>query len=289
MLHNILILLIVFIFFAEYLFPVKSIWQKIGIKFKVFGEWFFKYENKLYSKKEDWIEGKEIKLKLNNFFARVLFFSVATIVVILLEIFWELGFKGISNKFEQSNFATWAEVNIKKLPNWAVLILFGLPFIGMEVIGLIAVATFISGHIWFGIGLYLFKVLFFIPVHFILHVGEEQLLQIKWFARRYNILKAVLEWFKKSQSYVKVHNISETISAYIRAVKNLFFNAVTHMRKAFEGEDILSPECEAVRQEILAKERPAKYLYKKFFDCVNSHIEEEKRKIDKKKGEKHAK
>ena len=285
--HLWIIILLVVLLFGEYIPFTKVLWQKIGLKLKAFGEWFFEYENKLYPQKEQWQEGVKVKLRLNNFFARILFFSVATIVVILLEIFWELGFKGVSRKFQQSKFATWAEQKIKQLPNWAVLVLFGAPFIAMEMLGIIAVATLASGHIWLGIGMYLFKVLFFIPVHFVLHVGEEQLMQIAWFKRRYDMVIAVLEWFKKSQSYVKVHNISETIGAYIRAVKTLFFNAVIHMKKAFEGEDILSPECEAIRQEIIANKKPKKVDFERFFDCVNSHIEAEKEKMQKGRKEKH--
>jgi hypothetical protein len=277
--HELLLVILVLFLFAEYILPLDVFWKNIGLKFKTFGEWFFEYENKLYSIKEEWQEDKEVKLKLNNFFARILFFSVATIVVILLEIFWELGFKTVSNQFSQSKFASWAEKQIKALPNWVVLILFGAPFIAMELLGVIAVTTILSGHVYFGILLYLFKVLFFIPVHFVLHVGEEQLMQIAWFKRRYDIIKAVLDWFKKSQSYVKVHNISETIAAYIRAVKDLFFNAIAHMKKAFEGEDILSEECEQIRQEILkiqkeTGKRVNKEFYVKLFDCINNHIEE---------------
>jgi hypothetical protein len=281
MLHNIIIGLLVVVLFAEYILPIKDIWKRVGFKFKAFGEWFFEYENQLYSIKEEWEEGKEVKLKLNNFFARIIFFSAATIVVILLEIFWELGFKGVSNKFKKSKFAAWAEKKIKTLPNWAVLILFGAPFIAMELLGIIAVATMLSGHVFLGITLYLFKVLFFIPVHFVLHVGEEQLMQIAWFRRRYNIIKAVLDWFKKSQSYVKVHNISETIAAYIRAVKDLFLKAVIHMKKAFEGEDILSEECEQIRQEILKIQKETgkeakKRIYVELFKCINKHISKAK-------------
>jgi len=272
---------ILILFLGEYIPYTKLLWQKIGLKLKRFGEWFLEtYENRLYSVKESWSENKKIELQLNNIFARILFFTLSAFVVIFLEIFWELGFKGITKSLEKSRMAHYAEIKIKAMPNWVVLALFGAPFIFMELIGIFALGAFVSGHIWIGIGLYLFKVLFFIPVHFVLHVGEAQLMAIPWFKRRYDIVVATLNWFKKSQSYVKIHNISETLRAYILAFKNRFIQTIILLKKAFEHDDILSPECEAVRLEIVASSQDKKeQLYKKFFDCVNNHIKNKSESI----------
>ena len=268
------------LFFGEYIPFTGWLWRKVGLKLKAFGEWFLSsYENRLYGDKEEWIEGKKVHLKLNNIFARILFFTFSAIVVIFLEIFWELGFKGLTRTLERSGIAHWSEVRIKKMPSWAVLALFGAPFIFMELIGIFSLAAFVSGHLWVGIGLYLFKVLFFIPVHFVLHVGEAQLMAIPWFKRRYDIIIAILDWFKRSQTYVKVHNFSETVKAHILAVKNRFTQTVILLKKAFEHDDILSPECEAVRQEILNTPQESderKRLYQKFFNCIDSHLQGEK-------------
>jgi hypothetical protein len=265
------------LFFGEYIPFARPIWQKVGPKLKAAGEWFLdSYENRLYSNKEEWIEGKKVYLKLNNIFARIIFFVLSAIVVILLEIFWELGFKSITKTIERSKIAHWSAKQIKKLPSWAVLALFGAPFIFMELIGIFALGMFVSGFFWIGIWLYVFKVLLFIPVHFILHVGEKQLISIKWFKRRYDITIATLEWFKRSQTYIKLHNLSELIKAHIRAVKSRFSQTITLLKRAFEHEDILSPECEEVRLKALNAPQGSderKRLYEKFFECINSHIE----------------
>lgn len=272
------------LFFGEYIPFTKLLWQKIGLKLKAFGEWFLRtYENRLYKEQEVWVEDKKINLQLNNIFARIIFFTLSAIVVILIEIFWELGFKGVTRRFESSNIAHWSAQQIEKMPNWAVLALFGAPFIFMELIGILSLAAFVSGHIWVGIGLYLFKVLFFIPVHFVLHAGEAQLMAIDWFKRRYDIVKATLDWFKRSQTYVKIHNISEIVKAHILAFKNRFTQTVVLLKKAFEHDDILSPECEAVRQEILSSPPTGgerQMLYEKFFNCVNNHLEGDQRETE---------
>jgi len=268
------------LFLGEYIPFTKLIWQKIGLKLKSFGEWFLTtYENRLYSTKAEWSEGKKVEIPINNFFARVLFFTLSAFVVIFLEIFWELGFKSVTKSLERSSFAKWSEEKIKNMPNWMVLVLFGTPFIFMELIGIFALGAFVSGHIWVGIGLYLFKVLFFIPVHFVLHVGEPQLMSIKWFKIRYDMIIGTLNWFKKSQSYVKIHNLSETIKAYILAFKRRFTQTIVLLKKAFEHDDILSPECEKVREEIVNSPKEQRgLLYEKFFNCVNNHIEKKEEK-----------
>ena len=265
------------LFFGEYIPFTALLWQKIGLKIKRFGEWFLStYENRLYPEREAWVEEKKISLKLNNFFARIFFFALSAIIVIFLELFWELGFKGLRRRVEGSALAHWSEVQIRRLPGWAVLMLFGAPFLFMELIGIFALGAFVSGHFWTGIGLYLFKVLFFIPVHFVLHAGEAQLMGIPWFKRRYEMIIATLDWFKRSQSYVKIHNISETVKAYIVALKNRFAQTIILLKKAFEHDDLLSPECEKVREEILQarkKEQSTAILYRRFFDCIDRHIE----------------
>lgn len=258
---------------GEFIPFTNLLWEKVGINIKKIGEWFIKnYEYRLYKTKKEWLESKTQKIQLKNFFARILFFIVATIIVVFLELFWEMGFKKTSEKLESSKFANWFQMKVKSWNKYVVLALFGIPFIVMETIGIFAAGFLMTGHIWIFIGLYMIKFLFFIPVHFILHIGEEKLMSIVWFKRRYDIIISVLEWFKKSQTYTRVHNFSENIGSYVRGFKNLFTNSVTNMDKAFKGEDLLSSECEAIRLEISNMNKPSLDDYKKFFDCINKHI-----------------
>ena len=281
LLTNPFILSILIILFAGERLPYANlIWNKIGVKLKQFGEWFLStYENRLYKTKTEWIEEKTVKFKIDNFFAKILFFTVATIIVIFIEIFWELGFRKATKKLEKSKIAIWSEDKIKNMHPYFVLALFGLPFIVMEFVGIIAFVAFASGNFYLGIGLYIFKVFFFIPVHFVLHQGEEQLMSIKWFRIRYNIVIELLKWFKRSQSYVRVHNISETIKSYMKAFKENFFNRVKLIKKAFDHGESLSPECQEIYDKIQLKkknkERVNKEEYVNFFNCIESHLEEE--------------
>ncbi len=277
--------LLVILFLGEYIPFTKSLWSYIGVKTQSFGEWFIgSYEKRLYSKKELKIENRRVRLKLKNFFARVFFFALSTVVILILEIVWELGFKGIRRSIERSKMAIWAEEKIKTLPNWAVLVLFSLPFILMELLGIFALAAVVSGQVYLGIIMYVVKVLLFIPVHFILHVGESQLTAIAWFKRRYDILVSIVSWFRRSQTHVKAHNILKTIKAYVSAIKEMFKDIITLQKKAFEQSDVLSPECAKVREEILELQKVDKNVdatYKKFFDCVNDHLSKPIKKEEK--------
>ena len=283
MLHEILLVTILILLLGEYIPFTKTLWRKIGSALKRFGIWFLeRYENRLYRTKEEYKQSEEKKVQLKNFFARVLFFITAIIVVLFLEIFWELGFKKTSQSFQKSKIASFFRKHIENMNRYVVLVLFGIPFLLMEVLGFIALGFLASGHIVIFVALYLFKVLFFIPVHFILDVGEEKLMSIAWFKRRYDMVMALFEWFKKSQTYVKVHNFTENIGAYLKGFKNLFSSQVVNIKKAFEGEDLLSEECEALRVEItkledkLGKEQVDKALYIQFLECVNRHLKESK-------------
>lgn len=273
------VIILLFILFAgEYIPLTRLILQYIESKFQQFGKWFLQsYENRLYKSKSELIENKVVDFKINNFFAKVLFFIIATIIVVFIEIFWELGFRNVTKKIDKSFFAVWSGKKIKELSPYSVLILFSLPFIFMELIGIFAFISFTSGYFFTGVLLYIFKIFFFIPVHFVLHQGEKQLMSIKWFKLRYNLIVNTIQWFKRSQSYVRVHNISETIKAYMRAIKNSFFYRVTLIKKAFNHGEVLSPECQTIFDDISRKMKEDKDAIKKeeyikFFDCVQSHL-----------------
>ncbi len=268
-----IVILIIIIFFGEFIPFTSSLYKLIGKKALQFSQWFLKtYEMRLYSQKESVVKDKKIQLKFDNIIARILFFIISSIIIIFLEIFWELGFKSVTKKLEKSGFASYSKRKLRQMPPWAVLSIFALPFVFMELLGIFALTAFVSGQFWLGVSLYIIKVLFFIPVHFILHVAKDKLLSITWFKRRYEIFDAVLSWFKQTQTYIKVHNLTHTIKAYFAAIKNIFSTNIAILKKAFEQSDLLSDECEKIRQEILNTKNPDQMIYKKFFDCINTHL-----------------
>jgi hypothetical protein len=224
------------------------------------------------------MKSRSQKVKISNFFIQLLFFAVASVTFIVIQIFWELGFKKIKSSFAESKLAPYLEKKIQSFPNWLVLIIFGIPFILMEVIGVIAAGFFFSGNLYMGIFLYLIKVLLFVPINFILNVGKDQLMQIEWYKRRFLSIIAVLDWFKTSETYVRVHNFFENLSGYIIALKNLFSKSVYFIQKAFHGNDVFSEDTELLRKEIELKVLTDQDISKdellSFFNKVNQDVKD---------------
>jgi len=280
--NPIVIILLIVLLAGEYIPFTKILWKYIGIKLKNFGEFLFKLENKIYRKKAEWIEKDTTNYKINNFLIKILLFTISAIITIFIELVWELGFRKVTKKVEKSKFAIEAAKKIKELPDFIVLILFTVPFMFMEFIGIFSATAIAMGYIWTGIGIYVFKVLFFIPVHFVLEKGKEKLLKIKWFKLRYDMTTNLLKWFRQSQTYVYLHNFLEKLKAIIRTLRDLIMNRVKVIRKVFEEEikDLnkidISDECKLlyskIKQEINEKGKVTPGLYKKFYNCIDKSL-----------------
>jgi len=267
-----ILFIIVVVFFGEYLPFSRYIWNIILKKIISFGNLIIeKYENFLYTNKEEYKEKEDINVKIDNFFLRVVFFAIAIIVVIFLEIFWELGFSNLLKYTERTSFAQKFEEKMKEYSPSTILILFLLPFAIMETMGAYAVYLFASGYLLSGLLIYILKVALFVPVHFILHKGKEKLLSIKWFERRYTLVINILKWYKQTQSYIKVHNKMEIIKGYYHSLKEIFISKVKLIKKAFEEENLLSSECRDLFNEISIKEKNDIVVspeeYQNFFEC----------------------
>ncbi len=263
------------LFFGEYLPLSQPLWKAVKRRAQAFGTWFIRRdEPTLYSDSAEAAVPAKIRLRLHGFFSRFFFFIFSAVVVIFLEVFWELGFKKITRTFERSGIADRSRRIIESLPGWAVLSLFGLPFLLMELLGVFALGAFVSGHFWGGIALYAAKVLLFVPVHFILHAGRNKLIAIAWFKRRYDIITAVLDWFRRTRSYERIHRFVIRTKTYAAALKSLFSETVIRMKRVFEQADTLPAGCEKLRREILAKkaagDTPPPALYEAFFDCMHA-------------------
>jgi hypothetical protein len=279
--NPIVIIILIITFAGEYIPFTKILWKFIGIKFKKFGEFLFNLENKIYKTKAEWIEEDQTSYKINNFFIKILLFTISAIITIFIELVWELGFRKVTKKVEKSKFAIYSAKKIKELPDFIVLVLFTVPFMFMEFIGIFSATAIAMGYIGTGVGIYLFKILFFIPVHFVLEKGKEKLMKIKWFSLRYTMVVEILKWFRKSQTYVYLHNFLEKLKSFIKTIKNLIMNRVKIIRKTFEedtkqNKDIITTECRIlynkIKEEIDKNGKVTPGLYKKFYNCIDKNL-----------------
>lgn len=217
---------------------------KTGIS--ALAESFIAYENKLYDHKESIELEAEVKKykwkRIKHFFARILITFVATLFFIIEELFWELTLKRFFNWLEIFPWIQAQKESIPKLHKYWILTLFLSCFALMEVFGL--GAPFVAYYsIILGLFVYSLKFLMIIPVKFIFTVGKNKLMQIDWFAVRYFAVMGSLEWFKTTQSYVRVHNLYISITtnfkewfasdtSFVREVK-VYFKALKAWLESF--------------------------------------------------------
>lgn len=230
---------------GEYFLPKQlRDWIKLG--FATLSKKFIAYENKLYDRKESIELEAEIKKykwkRIKHFFARILITFIATLFFIIEELFWELTFKRFFNWLEIFPWIQAKKDEIPKLHKYWILTLFLSCFVLMEIFGL--GAPFVAYYsIILGLFVYSLKFLMIIPVKFIFIVGEPKLMQIEWFKARYIIVMKSLEWFKTTQSYVRVHNLYVGITtnfkewfasdtSFVREVK-VFFKSLKTWLESF--------------------------------------------------------
>ena len=150
---------------------------------------------------------KEIKvfkrfLKLKNI---VNIFEIIFIIFFIFfeNIIWEKIAQPIYNKFKSLNiineFKIWASAIEHR---YALLLLFLMPFILMEVFSLIAIYLISKGYLVFGTILYIIKILMTVFVSIIFNAGKEKL--ISFFIIKYSY-GAILN-FKRSSIYRKTKN-----------------------------------------------------------------------------------
>ncbi|WP_146260197.1 hypothetical protein [Rhizobium tubonense] len=96
------------------------------------------------------------------------------------------------------------EVLVGRLPRWAVLVLFAVPFAIAEPLKIISLIIIAQGHVVSGIGLLVFAHLMtFVLVERIYHAGRAQLLSYRWFnwiVTHVAVIRDVLLVFRDSVS-----------------------------------------------------------------------------------------
>jgi hypothetical protein len=204
---------------------------KIERIFIILGEYFNKFELKLFTiKKTDNIK-IEKKDKVRNILGRVLLFSIAAIITLFLEIFWELGFKRLTHLFNKSSFITKFKVYIDTLDNQKIFYLFITPFVLMELIGTFAIVALIEQMFILGISLYVFKFSLFLPIKFLLDTKFNELMTNSWFKNRYFVITRLKKWATSTITYCKTKYVIDKVKSYINNIFKDISDLVRHLKK----------------------------------------------------------
>jgi hypothetical protein len=93
---------------------------------------------------------------------------------------------------------------ILSLNPYLILLIFIIPFILVELLGVYAGIIFISGHVIFGIFLYLLKIPIAALIFWFFNVTKEKLLEFTWFSFIYEKLIFLINKIKMSKAYLLI-------------------------------------------------------------------------------------
>jgi len=110
------------------------------------------------------------------------------IYIIFEELIWEKFAKPIILFISELQIFKNLTPKILSLNPYIILLIFIIPFILVELLGVYAGIIFISGHVIFGIFLYLLKIPIAALIFWFFNVTKEKLLEFTWFSFIYEKL-----------------------------------------------------------------------------------------------------
>lgn len=122
------------------------------------------------------------------------------------------------------NITEIADYNIKLLRNqnrYVILTFLILLIILSEYVGIISLMMFGTGHILYGITLYIIKFIPFFLMSFVFKNSKDVLLEISWFDWCYGKFESLRDYLKSTVVYIKIMEFKETIKIKIKNLREL--------------------------------------------------------------------
>lgn len=126
------------------------------------------------------------------------------IYIIFEELIWEKFAKPIILFISELQIFKNLTPKILSLNPYLILLIFIIPFILVELLGVYAGIIFISGHVIFGIFLYLLKIPIAALIFWFFNVTKEKLLEFTWFSFIYEKLIFLINKIKMSKAYLLI-------------------------------------------------------------------------------------
>lgn len=126
------------------------------------------------------------------------------IYIIFEELIWEKFAKPIILFISELQISKNLTPKILSLNPYLILLIFIIPFILVELLGVYAGIIFISGHVIFGIFLYLLKIPIAALIFWFFNVTKEKLLEFTWFSFIYEKLIFLINKIKMSKAYLLI-------------------------------------------------------------------------------------
>ncbi len=141
--------------------------------------------------------------KIKNRLISLLQLILVITYIIFEELIWEGIAKPIYEAVHALKILQKIEEKLQKVNASVILVIFVLLLGMVETLGIYAGILFVSGHVLFGLFLYLAKIPIAAFTFWIFRVTEDKLMQFGWFKWLYEWIMKGIDWLKSREIYVQ--------------------------------------------------------------------------------------
>ncbi len=120
------------------------------------------------------------------------------------ELIWEGIAEPIYRKIHALRILQKIEATLRRIPGWAILVIFVVLLLSVEMLGIYAGVMFVGGHFAWGVTLYLTKIPIAAFTFWMFRVSEEKLMRFGWFRYLYEKLMALIAFVKSLETYRRI-------------------------------------------------------------------------------------
>jgi hypothetical protein len=112
------------------------------------------------------------------------------------------------------------EIAIKKVDSRAILAIFVVIFVLVELLGIYAGAMFLSGNVIVGVLVYLSKIPLAAFTFWLFRISKKRLLEFAWFKKIYLFMESMIEKITHSSVYKTIKSKSAKIKSFVKRYIN---------------------------------------------------------------------
>lgn len=167
-------------------------------------------------------------LKIKNRFISLLQLILVITYIIFEELIWEGIAKPIYEAVHALKILQKIEEKLQKVNASVILVIFVFLLGMVETLGIYAGILFVSGHVLFGLLLYLAKIPIAAFTFWIFRVTEDKLMQFRWFKWLYEWIMSGIDWLKSREIYTqtmeRLYEVKAGIRKSIKSLKVKYFS-----------------------------------------------------------------
>lgn len=143
--------------------------------------------------------------------------------IIFEELIWEGIAKPIYETIHALKILQKMEAKLYSVSSSAVLLIFIVLLVVVEVFGIYAAILFVSGHVLLGTTLYISKIPIAAFTFWLFRITEDKLMEFGWFKWIYDWIMKAIDWVKSSEIHKKTMERLMQVKIGIKAFKEKYF------------------------------------------------------------------